>query len=273
MNELPIFDSLTHPMPNGGWLDKKYENKNTINLLLTQMESANVKWALGVGMGTKIGEYNEQNYAKFISGYTDKIFPIAYINYQEVRDFDNATLLSYLKSLSALGYVGIKLHPRFGGFSFCEPQVANIIKAAAEIELASLLCTYCWEDSIKSGLNDPFSMMKMLNKLNGAPVILLHGGGVLLMQFIEIARAFPNVLLDLSFSMLKYKGSSLDLDIKFAFSQFDKRICIGSDGPEFLPLDLRDRFNYFSQNIACNKLQNIAYKNLFSFIPKINYMG
>lgn len=269
MNEIPIFDCLTHPMPNGEWLDKKYKYKNTISLLLKQMKSENVEWALAVGLGTKVGGYIEQNYPKFISENTDKIFPIAYIDYQYVRDLDNVALFSYLKSLINLGYVGIKLHPRLGGFSFCEHQVVNIIKTAADLELTSLLCTYCWDNSVNSILNSPFSLMGMLNQLNGAPVILLHGGGVLLMQYIEIARAFPNVLLDLSFTLSKYKGSSVDFDIKFAFSQFDKRICIGSDGPCFNATELRERFNYFSQGLSPDKLINIAYRNLFDFLPLV----
>lgn len=269
MNELPIFDSLTHPMPDGNWLHPAYDNKNTLDTLLKQMLEANVKWALGVGMGPKVGGYNENNYAQFISDKTDNIFPVAYIDYPLLRDANNLTITQYVKKLSELGYVGIKLHPRFGQFSFCEPQVANIIKIAAEFDLATFLCTYCWENSANSGLNDPFSMMKLLASLDGAPVILLHGGGVLLMEYIEIARAFSNVLLDLSLTICKYKGSSVDLDIKFAFSQFDRRICVGSDGPEFLSTTLRERFNEFSEGVAKEKLENIAYKNLFSFIPKL----
>jgi len=269
MNELPIFDSLTHPMPNGNWLHPAYDNKNTLDILQKQMLEADIKWALGVGMGPKIGEYDENNYAQFISDKADNIFPVAYIDYPLLRDANNLTITQYIKKLSVLGYVGIKLHPRFGQFSFCDPQVANIIKIAAEYDLVTLLCTYCWENSSNSGLNDPFSMMKLLSSLGGAPVILLHGGGVLLIEYIEIARAFSNVLLDLSLTLCKYKGSSIDLDIKFAFSQFDRRICVGSDGPEFLPARLRERFNEFSEGIVKEKLENIAYKNIFSFIPKI----
>jgi len=270
MNNIPIFDSLTHPMPNGKWLDKRYENKNTLAALKHQMQEANIRWSLAVGMGKNIGEYDENTYAKFITNQADNIFPIAYFDYPNFRDVDDHMLVTHIKNLVSLGYVGIKLHPRFGHFSFCELQLANIIKRAAEFDLAVLLCTYCWEDSVNSGLSDPFSMMKLLSRLDGAPVILVHGGGVLLMQYIEIARAFSNVLLDLSLTLCKYVGSSLDLDLKFAFSQFDRRVCVGSDGPEFLSNNLRERFNYLSHGLSEDKLKNIGYKNILAFIPRIN---
>jgi hypothetical protein len=269
MNKIPIFDSLTHPMPNGNWLHDSYCGKNALPVIVQELAQSNIKWALAVGMGPNIGNYCESDYVQFITAENTNIFPVAYIDFPLVRDLDKAAIKNYLLGLSQLGYVGIKLHPRMGQFSFCEPQIATIIKMAADIELAVLLCTYCWEDSSNNAFNTPFSMMQLLSNISGAPVILVHGGGVLLMQYIEIARAFPNVLLDLSLTICKYKGSSLDMDIKFAFSQFDRRICIGSDGPEFSSVMLRKRFNYFSKGIPENKLKNIAYRNLFSFIPKL----
>lgn len=269
MTNVPIFDSLTHPMPNGNWLHEKYTGLNTIESLSNQMKQAHVKWALAVGMGRTIGTYQESTYPHYIYDHTDNVFPVAYIDYPAIAEKTLTQLDTYFKELVSLGYVGIKLHPRFGRFSFSDESVPTFIKIAADNELAVLLCTYCWENTPKQESNDPFSMMKMLSKLDSAPVILLHAGGVLLMQYIEIARAFNNVLLDLSLTISKYKGSSLDMDIRFAFNQFDRRICIGSDGPEYLPQTLRDRFEYFSTDVEKSKLKNIAYKNLFSFLPLI----
>ena len=52
----------------------------------------------------------------------------------------------------------------------------------------------------------------------------------------------PNVLLDLSNTLLRYQGSSLDRDIAWLFRSFDRRICIGSDYPDYEPGQLRARF-------------------------------
>jgi predicted TIM-barrel fold metal-dependent hydrolase len=82
----------------------------------------------------------------------------------------------------------------------------------------------------------------------------------------EIARAFNNVLLDLSFTINKYIGSSLDLDIKYLFESFDQRICIGSDFPQYSISEMRNRFNIFAENINAEKALNIAIKNLTNFL-------
>jgi hypothetical protein len=91
------------------------------------------------------------------------------------------------------------------------------------------------------------------------------------MEFSELVRHFPNALLDLSFTILKYAGSSVDLDLEYLFTKFDRRICIGSDFPEFNLSDLRFRFDELSKN--CTELQsnNIAFQNLERFILMTHY--
>ena len=65
--------------------------------------------------------------------------------------------------------------------------------------------------------------------------------------------------------MQKYRGSSLDQDIKFLFKNFDERICIGSDYPEFSQNELIKCFKYYSKNISKKKRENIAFNNLNNF--------
>ena len=42
-------------------------------------------------------------------------------------------------------------------------------------------------------------------------------------------------------TMQKYRGSSIEQDIKFLFRTFDERICIGSDHPELFK-SIKKRF-------------------------------
>jgi len=79
-------------------------------------------------------------------------------------------------------------------------------------------------------------------------------------------RFHKNLLLDLSFTIMKYEGSSIDLDIRFMFRNFDRRICIGTDHPEYSPAALEKRFSFFSQGLSEEKKQNIAYMNLTGFL-------
>ena len=60
-------------------------------------------------------------------------------------------------------------------------------------------------------------------------MIIVHGGGLEIMRYVELSRFNANILLDLSLVFMKYKNSSIDKDIQFLFESFDQRISIGSD--------------------------------------------
>ena len=97
--------------------------------------------------------------------------------------------------------------------------------------------------------------------------MLLHAGCVDFLRYVEFALTNPNILLDLSFTILKYQGSSLDADLRFAFRTFDRRICIGSDFPEFDPVSLRQRFETLAleAQIDREKRDNISARNVRRF--------
>ena len=86
-----------------------------------------------------------------------------------------------------------------------------------------------------------------------------------LLEYMEIARSHPNVLLDLSMTMCKYSGSSIDADLRFALSAFDRRVCIGSDYPEYSPTTLRHRFTELGAGLEESKLENAAFRNAARF--------
>jgi len=82
----------------------------------------------------------------------------------------------------------------------------------------------------------------------------------------EICRPYQNVLLDLSFKLCRYEGSSVDLDIRYLFQNFDQRICVGSDNPQFSLAQFRRRFDELTAGLDREKSLNAAHRNLRSFI-------
>lgn len=263
MNEIPIFDSLTHPTLDGNWILPRYPYVSDIQKLKRQMQISNTRWAFAVGM-RDIGGYCQDNFINFIKSNSDSestLFPIAYLHPEnktlnQIRD--------ELKTIKQSGFVGIKMHPRISNFQFSN-HIANTIKEANLVGLSVLLCTYCYGQG-NASKNTPDILMEMLQQCSGSKVMLLHAGSVRLLEYMEIARVFSNVLLDLSLTLCKYEGSSLDLDISFMFKNFDRRICIGSDFPEFSLMKLRERFEYFSEELDVVKIENIAHKNILNFL-------
>ncbi len=259
MRSIPIFDSLAHPTVDGNWIMPRYKGAANLDNLQKQMKEANVKWAFAVGM-EGIGSYSQKEYVEYLKDENGTLFPIAFYY---PSDNKIGVIKRELSEIKKMGYVGIKLHPRISNFTIDE-NIAEIIKLANEFKLICMLCTYCYGDNL-ANRSTPESLMQMLSKTAGSKVILTHGGTVRLLEYMEIARAHNNVLLDLSFTLCKYKGSSLDLDIAFLFQQFDRRICIGSDFPEISLMQLRERFEFFANDISIEKQQNIAYRNIANF--------
>jgi predicted TIM-barrel fold metal-dependent hydrolase len=254
-NNIPLFDSLTHPTSNGKWI---YETKNNnhINNLNLEFKKYNVKWAFAVNLESSDNKY----YASYFD-HMDNIFPIYYF---DINNFESKKDIKKLfKSLRKKGYYGIKIHTRLSKTTINNKNLIKSIKLAKKYNLIVMLCTYFHSSDSQSYKNNELSLHKLLIKTNGTKIILLHGGLTKVLTYMEIIKPFKNVILDLSYTLIKYKDSSLEKDFEYIFKHFDRRICIGSDHPDYSIKQLRKRFNHFTKlNIDKNKLKNIAYKNL-----------
>lgn len=263
MYKIPVFDSLTHPTIDSTWMHPDHFQSSGIGELLLQMDRNNISKALIVGV-KGVGSYDEQKFINLIVPHSDKLIPIAFFDLDNKMNLKEAE--EKLKKVKSLGYSGVKLHPRISGFSLNNSLLVPVIKFANEIQLNVLICTYFYGKFPVGFKNNIDELANLLYSLNGAKLILMHGGTVRLLEVIELVRLYKNLLLDLSFTLCKYKGSSVDLDIQFAFDNFDKRICVGSDFPEFTLDDLRQRFDYFSNNLSDEKAENIALNNITNFL-------
>lgn len=263
MTSIPIFDSLSHPTIDSNWILPKYEAAANIESLTEQMKQYNIVKSFAVGM-KNLGSYDETKYITFIKPYSDFFIPIAFFDIN--NSITTAEIKEQLLEIKRKGYKGIKLHPRFSDFQIQNEHLITVISYANELELSVLFCTYFTHNTKNSCGNNLENFLNLLHKIQDCKIILLHGGTVRLLEFIEIARSFKNVLLDLSFTLCKYEGSSIDLDIAFACKTFDERICIGSDFPEFSMKKLRERFDFFTKDISQTKKENIGYKNIMNYL-------
>ena len=67
-------------------------------------------------------------------------------------------------------------------------------------------------------------------------------------------------------TMMKYIGSSIEYDIDFIFKNFDQKICVGSDSPEWNYKDVINYLNKKLSNLPEHKTSNILYKNIMRFL-------
>lgn len=94
----------------------------------------------------------------------------------------------------------------------------------------------------------------------------MHGGCERIMEFAEFVRFSKNILLDLSLTIMKYRNSSIDNDIKFLFQNYDQKITLGSDYPEINYKEFIKRIKFFSRGLTKKKKDNIYFKNFLRFI-------
>lgn len=259
MHELPLFDSLQHPFPVPEWLDARFAHRQQLDGILAERIDAGVRQSLAVGMGPRLGGYDERTYAEWVRRSIPGAEPVAWCCPAELK---GRSLNSEMQRLRSLGYVGIKLHPRLADFCYDDPCLPDLIKAAADHGLVSLICTYPAAVRPDAHRMSFESLCGLLARIDQSPLILLHGGLTRVLELSELLRSCSNVLLDLSFTMLRYAGSSLDLDLRFLMQTFDRRLCVGSDHPQYTLDEFRRRFDALSQGLELSKRQNIAFGNL-----------
>jgi predicted TIM-barrel fold metal-dependent hydrolase len=256
---IPIFDSNIHFTSKNGFINPADKNNKIAPDLLENMNLNNIRWAFIINdnYGNKSDNFVEVTKSTF-GGF----FPIFNIKVPDLRNENE--IYSEIKKIKKANYVGIKIHLRSCGISFTYKLLPEILKISYYEGLCNFICTYYYSNN-KDSAGNPDLLVDLLYSIKDIKVVLLHGGGVRLLETMEIARAFENTLLDLSYTLIKYKGSSLDLDINYLFKNFDKRICIGTDFPEFSHRELRDTFDFYSLKISEDKQRNIAFRNIINF--------
>lgn len=260
MSEFPLFDSLTHPTLDGQWMGSG-AGDNTLRGLEEQMAAHDIRWALAVGM-KGIGGYSLHAYADHIRTASQKLFPIAYYDYCTADK--SADIQRKLTEIARCGYAGIKLHPRFSQIDLRDPALPEVFQEAAARKLLVLVCTYLYGGAARNSYHDFAPLLAGIPKTGR--VVLLHGGDVNLLAMMEMTRHLPNVLLDLSFTICRYEGSSVDLDIRYLLRSYDRRICVGSDSPQFSLAQLRRRFDELANGVDREKCLNAAHRNLQAFV-------
>ena len=257
---IKIFDSACHPTISGKWKTKFKVYDSSFQLLNKNIKKNNFYKVCALGL------YNFENYEhkiffKKCSMYPNMI-PVAGIN-PNIENLEDE-LLKIIK----IGYKIVKIHPRISSLNLKSLKFINCLKLLEKNNLKLMLCTYPFGKLNKVQKYDFFDLINnAFSKIKSLKTVLLHGGSVRLLEFAEFVRNNPdNFLLDLSMTMQKYRGSSIEQDIRFLFKNFDERICIGSDHPEFSLKRLRSDFNYYSKNISKKKKENISFKNLNNFL-------
>jgi len=253
-----LFDSLSHPTLTGDWFGRGVDA--TVGTLVGDLAAAGFGRACAVGMAGHEA-YDHQAFAVLCRPY-EQLVPIA-----GVVPRTGAAMDEDLDAVVELGFAGIKIHPRLSRCGYGSPEMAETLRGAWRRNLPVFLCTYGHTPIEHYPDRDPlYDLVSVLKQVPGVRLVLLHGGAVDLMRWMAFCRHNETMLLDLSFTIMRYAGSSIDLDIGWLFDGFNRRTCIGTDHPVWSHADLRDRFDRLSTGKDPDAVSRIGGVNLARFL-------
>jgi predicted TIM-barrel fold metal-dependent hydrolase len=258
MNAIPLFDSLSHPTLSGDWFGRGVDA--SFETLVREMQEAGFVRACAVGLAGHEG-YDHASFAARCRPWP-QLVPIAGVAPKATAVIDRE-----LDAVRDLGFRGIKLHPRISRFSYDDPLLWDTFRSAARRGLPVFLCTYFHAPVERYPETDPlYAVAQALKAAPDTRLVLVHGGTVELMRWMQFARHTPGILLDLSFTLMRYRGSSLDADLAWLFDGFQNRTCIGSDHPEYSHGGVRSRFHELADRASPDAARKIGGRNLAQFL-------
>ncbi len=252
-----LFDCNVHPTVTGQWLDGR--EICGFEQIQQDLVAAGVGAAAAVGL-PDVGGYDDQAFIVRCQGWN--WIPVAAWS----GDASASEGVRRVRRLADIGYRAIKIHPRLLGGCPSSSALRDIFRAAHACDLAVMLCTYPCYSAARSSPVDLLTVLQTaLREVPEVRLMLMHAGGVELLKFMEFARANPQITLDLSFTLIKYQGSSIDSDLSFLFKKFDQRVVIGSDYPEFAFSSVRDRVIDLACSVSEEQQENIFWRNAATF--------
>jgi predicted TIM-barrel fold metal-dependent hydrolase len=253
------FDSLVHVTRDGGWINGK--DDASYARLIVELDRAGIDRACLVGLAGVVDNRYVLDCANASNG---RLVPIAGVD--PSRCSDVAAIAADVARAAGEGFAGIKLHPRLNGYDPAGAHCLAAVRAASEHRLTVFLDTLFRQKPHATGYAADV-VDRIAHQCAGAPIVLLHGGGAALLDVSEIVRLHPALTLDLSFTLMRYAGSSLDADIRWVMGQLDQRVVIGSDMPEYTPAEAFERAERLADGLAPEKWANISFGNLDRLFP------
>lgn len=137
-----------------------------------------------------------------------------------------------LERYKASGAVGLKLHPRLHNYKIDDGWCVEVVRHAGRLNMAVMVD--CFPDGNNLALgNIPEAFMGLADKAPEARIAIGHAGGHRILDALMIAKRYNNLYLDISYSLLYYRNSSVINDIAYVVKSMNgKRMFWGTDYPD-----------------------------------------
>ena len=253
-----IFDSNCHPTVNSTWLNKN--NQNSFENLSLHLKSNRLIGALAVGL-EGMDSFEPVSFIRNCNEYKN-IIPIAGFN----PHYGN--ILERLNDLHNLGYLGIKIHPRFSNFDLelGKDLLIETINSCEKIGLAVLLCTYFLNRKKKLIIENPIQYLnEVFSETNEPKIMLMHSGYLLYDDFLQKINYKKNILFDFSYTIMASELIENKKPKKAFFQKYYDKICLGSDWPEYQHDTFLERVKIITNEMEDRIAVKIMSENVKNF--------
>jgi predicted TIM-barrel fold metal-dependent hydrolase len=249
-----IVDSLTHVTPDGKWFATSHDA--SADRLRRELDAARIDHAVVVALAGFI----ENDFILEVCARDPRL--IAGCSFDPTGGGDPA--LTFRSALQGSPFRVLKLHPRLNKYDPLDERCLATLAELASWERPMLV----WMDTLFGGrgvrLRKPAveTACEIADHFPALQFVFLHGGGPLALQFAEGLRDRPNATIDLSFTLMRYRDSSVRADIRWLLGHLDRRIVFGSDFPEYSVIDAFAELRALASDLPEEKLRNVAGGNL-----------
>ena len=260
------FDFNLHfpPLNDTGASANSSESERPYSCLLRTLEEMKDSLVLRISGGNfmlfNYGVYKDRN---FFRSFLKKI-ALCYPTYSltVLLDFRTASG-SDLECLSSCGVKAIKFHSYVQRIE--ESDFLSIITMAKRAEeLGMFLCVDTSFGTSGMYRYDNLKLACALADEVSCPIVLLHSGGLRVMEAMLLAEEKSNIYLETSFSLPYYEGSTVEEDIVFVYKKLGaSRLIYGSDYP-YVSLEDSEgiALRYFRKSgFSDDEIQAIMYNN------------
>lgn len=222
--------------------------------LSNEMKKNKITKALCI-LCSKSKKYKVDEFLKEVNVYKN-LTPVV-----ELRKKDcNFKFLKYLKKI---GVKIIKIHPRHLNCKYSKKKFyMDLLKNVSKLNFLVLWCTLdSWQD-YSSMQDDQLNLISTIcNRNKTLRIVLMHGGSSNLIRYYEKFRFNENIYIDLSYTIYKFRNTSILKDIVFLLNKFDRRIIIGTDFPD---IKFGNHYQNLSFILKKNKILKHKYRNFLN---------
>lgn len=224
-----IIDAHTHVNPDPDGCGEGYDG--SVEFLVESLAASEVDKAVLLPVACDV-PYIKPTPNAFIAECCAN-HPDLFIGFASVHPLDDPDPPKRLEEdVRRFNLKGLKLVPRFQGFSPDDQRIVPLVEKAAELDLPVAIDAMLWKPTpLRDQL--PFTIDILCKRVPEARIILCHAGGFRFLDALAVTIANDNVYLDISVSLGYFHRTPFEDQFIFVLKQVGaQRVIYGSDHPQ-----------------------------------------